>query len=202
MITDDTAWLLVEACRVLDLPMRGLTVCELGNQHSGWKLRTSVKSIMQWLGANHTSIDLNGQDGAEVFDLSKALPDGKLGQYDLVTNAGTTEHVCTSGDLLDQWQVFKTIHELSKPTAAMMHVIPNEKGAHGGCGYVYRHTFLPSLALACGYGLVRFFESRSDPNHMAALLLKLPASRFVAFDTFKALRGIVRVSDGTTQQAS
>jgi hypothetical protein len=187
MITDDAAWLLVEACRHLQKPMRGLKVCELGNQVSGWKFHVSVKKIMQWLGAEHTSIDLNGLDGSLKLDLSQPLPKSLLGQFDLVTNAGTTEHVVTSNDFCDQWQVFKSIHDLAKPTAAILHVIPSENGYHCECGYMYTHDFIRKLADACRYRVVEFYDSRSDANHMAALLLKSPESHFPFLHEFRAL---------------
>ncbi len=110
MITEDVAWLLVEACRHLQRPVRGLKICELRNQVSGWEMQISIKRIMQWLGATHTSIDLNGRDRALRLDLSQPLPADLLGRFDLVTNAGTTEHIVTGDDFRDQWQVFKSIH--------------------------------------------------------------------------------------------
>jgi hypothetical protein len=192
VITDDTAWLMIEACRLLNLPTRGLIVCELGNQHTGWKFEVPVKTILEWLGALHTSIDANGQDGAWNYDLSKPLPLHLIGQFDLVTNAGTTEHVCTTNDFRDQWQAFKSIHDLTKPRAAIMHVIPNERGFHCGCGYAYSRRFLIDLAAACKYQLVRFYDSRSDANHLAALLLREPESRFPDFNEFHAVGGILQ----------
>ena len=192
MVTDDTAWLLVEASRSLNRSMRGLRILELGNQHAGWAIQGPVKPIMTWLGAKHTSVDLNGKDESLALDLLAPLPDSLKGKFDLVTNAGTTEHV-NNGErnFRDQWQVFKTIHDALGETGAMMHVIPDERGHHGGCGYVYTHRFLPDLAHSCRYKLVEFFDSRSDPNHMASLMLKTTASRFPVFDEFVQLGGII-----------
>jgi hypothetical protein len=195
VITDDTAWLMIQACRLLDLPTRGLVVCELGNQHTGWKFEVPVKTVLEWLGAVHTSIDLNGLDGAWRHDLSKPLPLPLIGQFDLVTNAGTTEHVCTSNDFRDQWQAFRSIHDLAKPRAAIMHVVPGEQGFHCGCGYAYTHGFLRDLARACKYQVAHYYDSRSDANHIAALLLKQPDSRFPDMDEFLALGGILRAKD-------
>jgi SAM-dependent methyltransferase len=192
MITDDTAWLMIEACRLLKLPTRRLSICELGNQHAGWNLHSPVKPIMEWLGARHTSIDLNGLDGALKHDLAAPLPDTLLGQFDLVTNAGTTEHVCTSNDFRDQWQALRSIHDLTKPQAAIMHVIPDEHGWHCGCGYAYTRDFLPALATACGYSLIHWYPSRSDAHHIAALLLKHAHRSFPDFDEFRALGGILQ----------
>ena len=40
---------------------------------------------------NYVSLDINGQDGAEVFDLNydRVAPE-RVGQFDLVTNFGTS----------------------------------------------------------------------------------------------------------------
>jgi hypothetical protein len=195
MITDDVAWLLVEACRHLQRPMRGLRVCELGNQESGWKLRVPVKHIMQWLGADHTSIDLNGRDGSLKLDLSKPLPDFLLGRFDLVTNAGTTEHVVTANDYSDQWQAFCSIHGLAKPFAAIIHVLPSEKGFHCGCGYVYTHLFFLKLADMCHYGLVECYNSESDKGHVATLMIKLAGSRFPSRDEFQSLTSEILMTE-------
>lgn len=195
MITDDTAWLLVEACRLLNLSSRGLRVCELGNQHAGWRLRGPVKTVLEWLGMVHLSIDLNGADGARALDLSKPLPPELLGKFDLVTNAGTTEHVGAPGDLRAQWQVFKSIHDLAAPHAAMIHIIPDVEGSHGGCAWVYTDGFIPALANLCGYPLHQYYPSKSDRHHLAALLLKPPyraanplaADQFPSFEQFCAI---------------
>ena len=108
MITEDTAWLMIEACRVLKLPTRGLMVCELGNQHSGWKLEVPVKKHHAVArGPAHQSRPERSGRCRAVRPL-QPLPLRLLGQFDLVTNAGTTEHVCTTNDFRDQWQAFKS----------------------------------------------------------------------------------------------
>src|SRR5882672_3336270 len=68
----------------------GVRMLELGN-----KVNTSVsRSYKDFLtkehGVVHTSVDWNGQDGALKLDLRDRLD---LGEFDIVTNYGTTEHV-------------------------------------------------------------------------------------------------------------
>ena len=134
---------------------------------------------------------MNGLDGALKFDLSKPLPDSMLGYFDLVTNAGTTEHVVTANDFTDQWQAFKSIHELAVPYGAFIHILPSENGYHCGCGYVYTHEFLPKLAEACGYALLNYFDSKSDKEHVAALLLKKQSTHFLTLEEFQNLGEIL-----------
>ena len=110
-----------------------------------------------------------------------------------MTNAGTSEHVVgPTRDFRDQWQVFATMHDALDARGALMHVIPDELGEHGGCGYVYTHRFLPALAERCRYSITEFYDSRTDVHHMAALLLKTPSSRFPDFDEFVAMGEILR----------
>jgi hypothetical protein len=189
MVTEDAAWLLMEAVRLLNKPTRGLSMLELGDQLTGWNLRVTTKAIMEWLGVKHTSIDLNGQNGALPLDLSKPL-NTLQGEFDVVTNYGTTEHVCSTGDLRDQWQAFKNIHDCSKPDSVLIHVIPDLNGAHWGCGYVYDNKFFFALAAACDYRLHHLYTSKSDTNHWAALFIRHPNSIFPSFEDFCAMGGI------------
>src|SRR5437667_2867193 len=73
------------------------------------------------LGSNrYESIDLNGQNDAHRFDLNFNLSEkyGFTGQYDLVTNHGTTEH------LFNQAIAFENIHKLTAPGGVMVHMLP------------------------------------------------------------------------------
>ena len=74
----------------------------------------------------------------------------------------------------------------------MIHVVPNEVGAHCGSGYAYTQGFFPALAEACNYDLVQLYSSKSDKNHWAALLLCKPDSVFPSFEEFKDMGGILR----------
>jgi hypothetical protein len=193
VITDDTAWLMLEACRRLDRSIRRFRILELGNQHAGWAIRGPVKSVMTWFGADHVSLDTNGMDGSLRHDLREPLPASLKESFDLVTNAGTSEHVNgPARDFGDQWQVFKTIHDALREVGAMMHVVPDEQGHHGGCGYLYAHKFFPMLARCCSYELVELYDSRSDENHVACLMLKTRSSRFPDLGEFVEMGGILR----------
>lgn len=72
-------------------PLVGSTMLEFGNKKkAGGELVFTYKSVFTALGFKHVSIDLNGKDGALTKDLGRPL---KLGQFDMVTNIGTSEHV-------------------------------------------------------------------------------------------------------------
>ena len=75
----------------------GLKMLELGNQviRPDKQIReTTGKLYFTNLGYEHTSVDLNGLDGALIKDLSKLEDFAEYKEYfDVITNAGTIEHV-------------------------------------------------------------------------------------------------------------
>lgn len=72
-------------------PLVGSSMLELGNKKKmGGETIFTYKDVFKRLGFRHVSIDMNGKDGALAKDLGKPL---KLGQFDMVTNIGTSEHV-------------------------------------------------------------------------------------------------------------
>lgn len=80
--------LLIKYC-----PSNG-SILELGNQIMDLEnvQGISAKKYYSDKGYQHTSIDINGKDGALKLDLSKPIKEN-LGTFDLVMDAGTTEHV-------------------------------------------------------------------------------------------------------------
>lgn len=68
-------------------PLVGTTMLELGNKSN---VHGTYKSYFTSLGIHHTSVDINGMDGAIPLDLQEPL---MLGKFDMVTNFGTSEHV-------------------------------------------------------------------------------------------------------------
>jgi hypothetical protein len=71
------------------------------------------------LGFEYTAIDVDGSLGSIPLDLNfDTVPEGMLHKYGLVTNLGTTEHVC------NQLNAFKIIHDLAAPGAVMIHHLP------------------------------------------------------------------------------
>jgi hypothetical protein len=93
----------------------GVHMLELGNKLNtragpNADLTITYKKFFQSQGVRHTSIDINGLDGALAIDLRCQDLPGELakrneyGLYDVVTNIGTTEHVVDN-----QRQVWKNV---------------------------------------------------------------------------------------------
>ncbi|CAJ1332509.1 unnamed protein product [Effrenium voratum] len=124
------------------------------------------KKIFERLGFIHTSLDINGRDGAVEVDLSRPLNTSLrvLGMCDVVTNFGTTEHVGESDyveadvDLLDIWssqyEAFRNLHRLARRDGLIINMVPAAGcwPRHGAVEYEPR--FFEALANATGYEIM------------------------------------------------
>jgi hypothetical protein len=78
-----------------------------------------AREFWTWLGFDYASIDIDGSPGSIPLDLNyDRAPEAVQGQYDLVTNFGTTEHVA------NQLNAFELIHDLVAPGGIMIHELP------------------------------------------------------------------------------
>ena len=93
----------------------------------------------------YRAIDMHGTKLSIKQDLNEPyLEDNK---YKLVTNFGTTEHI------FNQYQVFKTIHNLIKPNGLIMHFLPYQ-GAYNHGFYNYHPTFFFDLGKVNNYEII------------------------------------------------
>ena len=107
--------------------LENLRMCELGNQlinggREEYKGFFVAKEYFESLGVHHVSIDLNKKNGSIPLDLNKPI---SIGQFDVVTNLGTTEHVENNK------QCFENIHNLCKVGGIMIHLVPHKGSGHG-----------------------------------------------------------------------
>lgn len=116
------------------------------------------------------SVDANGTEAALRLDLNYPLP--PLGQFDLVINHGTAEHVFNIA------QVFSSMHEACAVGGLMVHESPFTGWPDHGF-YCLQPTLFYDLAAVNGYSIVlmaveslkdfQFLELR-DREHMTQLL--------------------------------
>jgi len=137
------------------------SVLELGNQtfvndcisaHSdeltGYTNSTPVKKYIESKHKHHVSIDITGLDGSMQLDLnSETIPD--IGEFDLVTNFGTTEHIEPN-----QFEPFLHIHNLCKIKGIMIHEVPVFGHWPGHCKYYYDEAFFQHLAKINNYEIL------------------------------------------------
>lgn len=103
-----------------------------------------AKDYFKSLGFKHTSIDLDGNFGSLVVDLTTQLTDF-YNKYDIVTNFGTSEHI------ENQFACFENIHYFCKDNGVMVHSVPLPDNWVKHCKYHYPPAFFDQLCLACGY---------------------------------------------------
>jgi hypothetical protein len=82
---------------------------------------TAPASQMFWesLGFSYSAVEYEGHRGVTSFDLNRdSVPSSMQSAFDLVVNAGTTEHV------INQENAFRVMHDLAKVRGVMMHEVP------------------------------------------------------------------------------
>jgi len=111
---------------------------------------------------SYMAVDLHGTPAAHKLDINEPLPIED--RFDVVTNIGTTEHV------FNQYQAFKSIHELTRPKGLMIHSLPNQ-GCFDHGFYNYHPTFFFDLCEANGYELPVFVyaDAMQTPNKIVQL---------------------------------
>jgi hypothetical protein len=78
-----------------------------------------AESLMRAAGFSYTAFDVYETGATRIFDLNcDRLGWLECGTFDVVTNCGTSEHVC------NQFNVFKVAHEALKVGGVMMNFVP------------------------------------------------------------------------------
>ena len=132
--------------------------------------RVSARHFYQLLGINdYRCIDLNEVYGAIPHDLNQSLQDDSLfGQFDLVTDHGTNEHVFNIAE------TYRTMHQLCKIGG----IISVHQCVYGGNGY---HNFDLS-----------FFEGMAAANDYEILFSSFIITLYREFLTPEEKRGVTK----------
>jgi hypothetical protein len=147
-----------EAIRLEFFQPNGLSMFELGNQRFIGGEFSTGKQHFEHYGMLHTSVDINGEDGALALDLRKPelFYDFKC-RYDVLTNLGVTEHV---EPIVSQYECFSIIHDVVRAGGIMIHMVPDveELDASGAwnkhCSIYYQKEFFSELAEHCNYTIL------------------------------------------------
>lgn len=139
-------------------PLHGDSMLELGAK---WCSQADVtyKKVFEALGYRHVSVDWNAKHGALNRDLRKPLW-AELGQFDMVTNMGCTEHVD------GQAGVWENIHRMTKVGGVYVGQTPY----HDGKSWWWHGTWYPTedffttFALYNDWYLERMYVDRDIPN--------------------------------------
>jgi hypothetical protein len=78
-----------------------------------------ARDFWRWLGFDYLAIDIDGSPQSLPLDLNyDEVPQIERKRFSLVTNFGTTEHIC------NQLNAFKVVHDLCALNGLMLHVLP------------------------------------------------------------------------------
>jgi hypothetical protein len=142
------------------------------------KERTTLLSeITDLVGIQYNSIDVCPGLKTEILDLNfDPLPERLRGQYDVVMNFGTTEHI------FNQWNCFEVIHDATKVGGVMYHQLPSTGYLDHGY-YCYTPLFFKDMAAANGYEILDLFIHPCGESRLDALGLSLRAKETIFTDT-------------------
>ena len=99
-----------------------------------------AKLLYEALGIKYHCVDVDGRVGSLVMDLNfDSIPDEHKGRYGLITNHGTSEHI------LNQYNVFKTMHDFARTGAIFVHAVPFTVHLEHGF-FNYQPNFFDALA--------------------------------------------------------
>lgn len=137
-------------------PLVGDSMLELGDKING---EFTYKAYFESLGFRHVSIDWNGKHGALNLDLRRPQWE-RLGQFDILSNMGTTEHVD------DQRAVWENIHHLVKVGGVYVGQTPYHDGQswwwHGD--WYPTEAWFEKFAFLNGWEIERLYRDRKPPN--------------------------------------
>jgi len=138
--------------------MKGLKMCELGNQKmvSNHPNSVTAKQYFSSLEVKHTSIDINGKDGALKLDLGKPI---SLSGFDVVTNLGTSEHV------KNHKECFNNINNFCRVGGIIINVLP-AKGSwlKHKCYRRYTTEWFLKLAEDKNYEILHLSDGAEEPK--------------------------------------
>lgn len=127
------------------VPWPGIT------EGDGCLIKGSSKYYHTSLGAKHDAFDWNGHDGAVPMDLTKPVDEKYIGNYNIVTNFGNTEH-CGFRD--DQYIAFDNIDKFCCQGGLMIHNLPHTGNWPGHGNVWYTIDFFEELANIYKYDIL------------------------------------------------
>lgn len=118
----------------------------------------AARPFWQSLGLEHASIDLTQEHDSIALDLNKdTVPPDWRGRFDLIVNAGTTEHVA------NQDNAFRVIHDLTRKGGVMWHEVPSAGMLNHGY-FLYHPRFFYDLCAINNYEAVKLHNDQHGPD--------------------------------------
>lgn len=139
------------AAERLDDLCRRLAADSFYREAGGTSNKAFVGELFEAAGMTYHSLDIARGHATRILDLNtQSIPNEFLGRFDLVVNAGTTEHV------MNQFNAMKIVHDAASTGGMMVHITP--VFGYVDHGYVtYHPRFFFDL---CGYNDYEMVECR------------------------------------------
>jgi hypothetical protein len=139
----------------------------------------SSRLFWEALGFSYSAIDFDGHKNSIALDLNRdCVATSMRGQFDLVVNCGTTEHVA------NQANAFAVIHDLARTGAIMYHDVPVCTFGHGMVNYtpkfflqLFRQNDYQPLFIR-----VEAWTEREVPRYVRAMNRKWGKGHSIRFD--------------------
>lgn len=169
---------------IYESQIKSFKMVELGNQFiKGVTLETGkiAKDYFVSKGFDHTSLDINGKNGAIKVNLNIEIKDVNLiKSFDVLTNFGTAEHVTK------QYICWKNIHNLVKQGGLFVHLVPLTKNWKSHGYYKYTIEFFNKMAFSCNYKILKCFIRNGLPknNMICCSMIKLEDNDFISENNF------------------
>jgi len=172
-------------------PYYGLEMLELGCQGLRRSLKKELspnsppnalkhiaRKYFSSIGINCLSIDIKGCYESLKIDLREPINSYFHNKFDIVTNAGTTEHIYP---IKGQYEAFKNIHLCTKKGGIMIHFGPlYETTIEGHSPFYYKNSFFKNLAKLNNYKIIDIEVYMTDDKTtlVAACLKKINNKNF------------------------
>lgn len=163
---------------------------------SGTNLLPS-KLFFEHIGMKHTSLDINGNNGAISMDARYDLTKVVNKQFNMITNLGFSEHVGEQ-DLeiylyKNQYAIFKNLHDFGTNGTVYYHMLPRTGhwNKHGVVDYekdffyqlIYRNQY--EIIIAPTY--IDKHHYKTPKNNIIISYIKVNNNPFMPFDQFQQL---------------
>jgi len=155
---------------------RSIRIMELGNKKNSSGL---YRDWYESQSASYFCIDTAGTDGAIQWDVRSPMPDyiSETGPFDIVTNFGFTEHICTN-----QLSCWENIHNMVHPAYGQLSCVLPAPGSFtdSAAGRWYPHpAFFSQFARMNGYEIEDLWVTCDEADRQLACcrMHRLPASR-------------------------
>lgn len=168
------------------------SVCELGSQNLYDKHYTPPKYASEWYeskGIEYQCIDLNGENNAWQWDLSKKRDPSN--EYDLVTDFGTSEHVGRKGSFYERgfYNCLRTKHLLCKMGGIIISENPKTGNWPGHGFQYYTQDFYLDLANSGAIEVIELGETAAMGNTKDGWNVYCIARKTGEFPEFKQFQG-------------